>query len=125
MIMDESRERAEQIAVALEGHRFRGHAERDYQRGVEQVLQARGIDYLREYRLTAADRIDFLAGSVGIEVKMKAQRSLVLRQLSRYAQAEAVSSLLLVCAIAPPVGQMPEEVGGVPLVVLTLRGSFL
>lgn len=72
-----------------------GHIdERSLQDEVARLLNVAGIPFTPEHRFSATDRIDFLAGPVGIECKIKGAPIKVARQCYRY--AEHVRELLLV-----------------------------
>lgn len=84
------------IADVLRSHRFRASDERDLQDGVERVLKAIDVSFVREAPI-APGRIDFLcAGGIGIELKVAGSLADVTRQLHAYAQHPKISSLLLV-----------------------------
>lgn len=102
--------------------RFRWSSEADLQNGIEQLLKSRRLTYQREVKLGDGERIDFMAGSVGVEVKIKGTPSAVLSQLERY--APYVSELVLVTGRLQ-LTRMPETVGGVPLTVVPLTRSLL
>ena len=55
-----------------------------------------GVEFEREVWLNDTDRIDFMVGKVGVELKLKGPVSAVTRQLSRYAQSARVDTLVLV-----------------------------
>ena len=77
----------------------------------------------REHRLSHRDIVDFLAGSVAIEIKMNgAAPRPILRQLERYAAFPDVSAVILVSnrAIAAP-----ATVCGKPLYVVSLGKAWL
>lgn len=105
--------------------RFSYHDEAALQNGIEQALAQRLPGAARaEVRLSPRDRIDFVVGRVGVEVKVAMSGDTVLRQLARYAAHDDVDELLLVTTKATHRG-MPAEVGGKPLNVLFLAGSVL
>lgn len=76
--------------------KFHFSNEKDLQQGIAELFQAQGVEYQAEVTLTAKDRIDFLVGSVGIEIKIKSSTNTVTRQLLRYAQRPEIESLILV-----------------------------
>ncbi len=64
---------------------------------VSAALTDAGLPHCHEVRLAPRCRIDFLCGSVGIEIKRgRTERKRVLEQLARYAACEAVGTLVLV-----------------------------
>jgi hypothetical protein len=75
---------------------FRFSSEKDLQDGIGELLHKRGIDFKREVSLSPRDRIDFLAGKIGIEVKVASSSNEVQRQLWRYAEDKRIDSLILV-----------------------------
>jgi len=76
-----------------------------------------------EVRLTAADRIDFMVGRIGIELKIKGSLSDVTRQLHRYAQSPDVDALLLVTT-RMKLRHMPPTMNGKPVLVAVLIGRM-
>lgn len=78
---------------------------------------------LREERLDAHNRIDFLVHldttAVGVEVKIGSALAAVRRQLERYAAFDTVDELLLVTTKARH-HQIPAEIGGKPVVLCSL-----
>ena len=93
--------------------------ERLIQDKVEMVLEENEIPYTREARLTDSDRIDFLIGSLGVEIKLKTPLTQVTRQLHRYAQSDLVTKLLLVTT-SPKLQGVPIKFNGKPIHVLLL-----
>lgn len=84
------------IVAAVGGHRYWFANEFELHEGVAGVLTDAGIVFEREVVLSPRDRIDFLAGSTGIEVKVKGSAPLVLAQLIRYAHSDVIDRLVLV-----------------------------
>lgn len=70
------------------------------QQQLHELFQARSIDAVKEFRLNARDRVDFLAktmnGNVAVECKTKGSPQTVMAQLARYAESDQVQSVLLV-----------------------------
>lgn len=112
---------AERIAAVIKGHRYRYADESHLQEGIAGALAAAGIPAAREVRLAGSDRIDFMAGSLGIEVKIGGQSAAVARQLGRYAKYGQVAELMLVTTRARH-RDMPREIGGKPVHVVLLSG---
>jgi hypothetical protein len=85
------------------------------------MLEREGIQFNREYPLTAKDRVDFLVEpGVGLEVKTQGSPTEVSAQLLRY--AKWVNSLILVTDRIQLIRQ-PKEIGGKPLTVVPLLGG--
>jgi hypothetical protein len=66
------------------------------QSAIAAALIQEGIEFRAEYRLAPRDRIDFLAGGVGIETKIAGSYIEVASQLLRYAESPLVTGLILV-----------------------------
>lgn len=101
---------------------FRFSGERGLQDGIESLFTKKGIAYSREVILSPRDRVDFLVGRIGVEVKVDSSLSVVQRQLWRYAGDERVESLLLVTTRAKH-KLMPSELLGKPVLVAHLLAS--
>jgi len=108
------------VLGTLTCYRFLCHDEAELQEAIAEALRRDGIDFEREVSLAPGDRIDFLVGGVGIEVKLAGPPTAVLRQLSRYAASERVESLVLATIVARH-ATLPDELGGKPLHVVTLE----
>jgi hypothetical protein len=113
----------DRVAAVLSGFRFRFESEAELQAGIQIALSSAGINHCREVILTATDRIDFLVGDCGIEVKISGAAAVVLRQLHRYAQLPEVGSLLLITTRANH--GMPAELNGKPVRVLNISEAAL
>lgn len=109
------------VSTLIRSHRYVYASEVELHGQLEQVLTAAGVPVRREVRLTARDRIDLLAGDVGIEVKVKGERT-PLRQLGRYAGHSDVGGLLLVTTRA---ASLPPELCGKPVAVVSLLTNGL
>ena len=94
------------------------------QDAIERLLQRSGIDYVREHLLNARDRIDFLVGDIGIEVKVQGSTASVERQLARYAEHECIAHLILVTSKVRHT-QVPPSIGGKPVTTFALWGAIL
>lgn len=116
------------LVVTLQGFRYRFSSESDLQEGIEKVLRACNISYVREHSLSDTDRPDFIVGSLGgdiaLEVKTKGTFAQLLRQAARYAAHPRVSAVL---AVGSPrwLDQMPTAIDGTPVRALRLLGSLL
>lgn len=93
--------------------------ESELHRLIGQALASAGLAVRHEERLAPRCRIDFLVGTVGVEVKKsRPERGPLLRQLARYAACDQVESLLVV---APRGISLPREVGGKPVRMMALE----
>jgi len=110
------------IIKFLSGKRFPLSDETRLQSSIEEELQRDGVIFKREFRLSPEDRIDFLIGRVGVEVKIKGGKLAIYRQVERYAQRDAVDALILVTNVAMG---MPEEINGKPVHVFNLGRAWL
>jgi hypothetical protein len=111
------------VRAVLEGKRYRHANEHQLQDGIELVLQRAGIIFDREVILSPRDRIDFLVGGVGIEVKCEGGLSAVARQLLRYTIHPQIESILLVSSRSQ-LSVVPSMLGGKPVQVLVLLGGL-
>ncbi|MCL1855770.1 MAG: hypothetical protein FWF86_08560 [Clostridia bacterium] len=92
--------------------------EADIHKAVEERLGAAALSYSHEAVIGKGCRIDYLVGSVGIEVKKGKPLARVLhRQLQRYASCESVSALVLVTQRHV---RLPGAIGGKPVEILVL-----
>jgi hypothetical protein len=92
--------------------------EADLHAMVGDCLTEHGLPLTHEARLGGGCRIDYLVGSVGVEIKKgKPSAALLRRQLTRYAQCESVTALVVVTwrRVA-----LPENIGGKPILTLVL-----
>lgn len=106
------------LAELLRLFEFNYWNERILQDAIGEALRRCEIDFSRELRLGPKSRIDFMVGSVGLEVKTASSRDLVLRQLKRYAEFEQVEGLVLVTNRLKHV--FPSDLDGKPLEVVHL-----
>jgi hypothetical protein len=84
--------------------------EKRAQADVEIVLTGTGIAFEREVRLTDTEIVDFMVGSIAIEIKLRgARKKEVYRQLCRYAGHDRVESLLLASNMSMG---LPTMIGG-------------
>ena len=110
---------AREIAAFLGRFRFRFTDERELQDGIERAFVRGGVAYEREVRLSARDRLDFLAGAVAVEVKVDGGLADLTRQVWRYAEDPRVRELLVVSSRSRLDG-LASEINGKPVVVLVL-----
>jgi hypothetical protein len=113
---------AAQVREALARYRMPVSVEKAMQDAVESALLAEGLDFKREVT-RGADRIDFVVGSVGVELKVKGSAAEVLRQLERYAAWDDLTELLLVTTRGHHLA-MPSAIKGKTVFVHIVRGLF-
>ncbi len=114
-------EQAEVIASFLAAHRFRYRNEGQLHDAIAGALEAGAISAEPEVQLTPHERIDFMAGRIGIEVKVAGTPAAVTRQLRRYADSPDVDALVLVTNRARHL-RVAREIGGKPVRVVCLSG---
>ncbi|MDO5299639.1 MAG: hypothetical protein Q4F18_09445 [Clostridia bacterium] len=86
---------------------------------VARALAGAGLSAQHEVRLAPRCRIDFMVGTIGIEVKKSRPAPAQLRrQLARYAACAQVERLLV---IAPRGVNLPKTIGGKPVAMLALE----
>ena len=86
---------------------------------VAHALRSAGIEAQHEVHLAPRCRIDFLVGSVGIEVKKKRpDRARLIAQLTRYAACEQIDALIVV---APRGVSLPKSIGRKPVRLVALE----
>ena len=86
---------------------------------VMRALQADSLEAQHEVRLAPRCRIDFMCGSVGIEIKKsRPVRAKLIEQLTRYAACDQVEALI----VAAPRGvNMPREICGKRIIMIALE----
>jgi hypothetical protein len=89
---------------------------------LEKVLQAAGMPYEREVILSSTDRIDFLIGDVGVEMKISGSPKAIFRQVERYTTHDRIGSMVLATNKAM---KLPAIVGGKPAAVASLGRGWL
>lgn len=111
------------ITSALRRARLPLGNEAALQEAIGRALERAGVAFEREARISAADRIDFLAtGGIGIEAKARYPRRAIYRQLERYAQQDAIASLILVTGTA--IG-LPAQINGKPIYHVSIGRASL
>lgn len=70
--------------------------EKRSQADIESALTASGVAFIREHPLSKSDVVDFMVGSIALELKLRGSRKMeVFRQLKRYALHPEVSTIIL------------------------------
>ena len=123
MTTDSALVRAEALCEVLRGYRFSYDNEARLQQAIERVLQEHGYAFVRERRLSRRDRPDFDVQGVAIEVKVDESLTVVLRQLFRYAQQDAVQALVLVTTRASHT-RVPDTICGKPVRIVHIVGAL-
>lgn len=114
---------AARIVTAIHAAKVNISTEEAAQRDIASALARAGFEAQREVRLTSTERIDFMVGAVGIEVKVKHSKRDILRQLERYAALSEIRALVLATGRSWP-GAI-RQVGSVPLAVADLSRGWL
>lgn len=98
--------------------------EKRTQADIATALQRDGYSFVREYRFSPGDVVDFLvAGAVAVEVKLRhARKKDVFRQLERYAAHERCQALVLVTGLSMG---LPAEINGKPVFVAHLGRAWM
>jgi hypothetical protein len=107
---------AKELVVLLERNVCPVGDEYAVQESIRETLDANHIEYSREFRFDANDRVDFLVGDLALEVKTAGSIHSVMRQLMRYSLQGSVSVVLLFTTRAR-LCKMPNELSGKPLLV--------
>ena len=113
---------AADVMAALRGVRMAVTVESDTQADIAAALAAAGIEARREVILDSHNRIDLMAGHVGIEVKVKGAKRDILRQVQRYCTFPEIEALVLVTAVAMG---LPREINGRPVHVHSVGRAWL
>jgi hypothetical protein len=116
---------SEELCLLLE-RSVRGVGTEDaIQRAIAQVLRKERplVAFAREVRLDKASRIDFMVGTIGVEVKVGGGISAVIRQLHRYAEFATVAELVLV-STKTSLARVPTELNGKRVRVALLLGGI-
>ena len=70
------------------------------QSDLHELFQRSNLDVIREFRINARDRVDFLVKAkdcnIAVECKVKGSASSVMAQVARYAESDQVSEIVLV-----------------------------
>ncbi|WIX32556.1 hypothetical protein QO259_17355 [Salinicola sp. JS01] len=110
----------------LAAQRIDAVVEKRAQADLESALIAGGWRFSREHRLSDRDIPDFLVKvedvAVVIELKIRAQRKRIYRQLERYALHDSVDAVVLLTGTAM---QLPLEINGKPARVASLGAGWL
>lgn len=115
-----------QILLLISQCRLNAVVEKQAQSELEHGLTNSGFKFEREYRLSDKDIVDFVVhtdtGLVAIELKIKAQRMSIYRQLCRYAKHEEVAAVVLLTGTAM---NLPALIENKPATVISLGEAWL
>lgn len=111
-----------ELVSFLESRRFPLTEERKTQSFIAAELTMAGISFRREVKLGDGDRIDFLIGNVGVEIKLKGQRREIYRQCERYCGHDDVAALVLATNAAMG---MPHTIRGKSVFIAHLGRAWL
>lgn len=84
------------------------------------ALTLAGLEFKHEVALSEKDRIDFIVGTVGIEIKNRGNAPTVLRQLHRYAKDAGITALVLLTTRAAHL-KIPRTMLGKPVEIILLE----
>lgn len=111
-----------EIAAILSRKRFTLSTEKDVQAEIDQVLRATVPEHKREVVLDDKNTIDFMVGTIGIEVKIKGNKSAIFKQLQRYAEFDEINELIFVTSKA--VG-IPPTLNNKSIYVVNMSKAWL
>ena len=111
----------EAIIELLGRHSFHCANEDELQRAVATVLAHESVGFRREVRLTPRDRVDFMVGSIALELKVQTDPKSVFRQALRYAEHRDVTAVI-VSSTTHHALRLPLVANGKPLFGMQLRG---
>lgn len=110
------------VVAALAAGRFSLAREKETQAEITAHLTVRCIRHEREIDLGERNVIDFMIGSVGVEVKIGGSKRAIYAQCERYCRTGKLSALILATNVA--IG-FPPVIVGVPCFVVSLGRSWL
>jgi hypothetical protein len=113
---------ASEIIQLIRGYRFGLGDEKRLQDDLFSVLLPRFPEARREVQLSPGNRIDFMVGPIGIEVKIKGQRLAIYRQCERYCEYNDVAELILLTNASMG---FPPDIKGKPTYLVSLSKSWL
>lgn len=112
------------VCEAIASVRVNLSRETQTQADIEAELVRRFGDRVRrEHSLSPGDRPDFMVEGVVVEVKIRgAQKRSIFRQLTRYAEHDAVTALILASGVSMG---LPEAINGKPCYFVSLGRGWL
>lgn len=114
------------ILLLISQCRLNAVVEKEAQSDLERGLINSNFKFEREYRLSERDIVDFVVhtdtGLIAIELKIKAQRMSIYRQLCRYAKHDEVAAVVLLTGTAM---NLPALIENKPAAVISLGEAWL
>lgn len=117
--------RAADVVSLLKRYRFNFTNEDELHRGIADVFTKNGVTFVHEKILSKKDRIDFLIGGVGIEIKVKGSPSAVARQVIDYLKYDEISEIILVTSRGMAAEYLREVVSEKKITILDISGTRL
>lgn len=116
---------ANRIVSLIERAKIGISTEAQAQFDIGQLLEKAGFVFEREAVLSEKDRIDFLVGAIGVEVKTSSSHSRrdIWRQMQRYAESPRVDALILVTGTAWP--QSRGKIGEKHMLIASLTKGWI
>lgn len=110
----------------LQRQRLDAAREKRAQADLAEAFDQTGWEYLREHSLSDRDIVDFLVKidgcCIALELKTKAQRKRIYRQMERYATHESVDALVLLTGTAMT---LPHRINEKEARVVSLGAGWL
>ena len=118
--MDEEETDLRRVMGALEPLRIGAAMEEaELHEQAARAFEAAGLAALHEARIGLHCRIDFLVGSIGVEIKKnRPRRAALIAQLTRYAACPQVQELLV---LAPRGVSLPKRIAGKRVTMMSLE----
>lgn len=110
------------IIEVLSSSRISLSDEKSAQNDIQDLFVFRGIPFSREHRLSPSSIVDFYIDGIGLEVKLKARKMTVYRQLRRYATHPTITALILVTNTSMG---LPNVIEGKPVYLFKLGDAWL
>ena len=111
------------LAEYLYGRPYRLGSEKLMQDDVEIAFVRDGIEYEREKVLGPGDRVDFLVGTIALELKIKGRAAQIIKQIERYAMHDSIDSVVLLTNV--PMPRIPRLHEAKPCYIVSLaRTAF-
>lgn len=110
------------ITAQLGKYRLTFGDEFELQQQLSVILSAAGIDFVREFKLSAHDRLDFWVEPFVIEVKVGGSVDGHLRQIKRYNSQPMVAGTIL---IGTKPFDLPATLSGKPVALINVGRNRL